>query len=522
MANHKYSHALVLTHYEDSGLLSHDPRRLTPSKSHSLRVHKPKPQVVAEFLSFVDSPPQDPASKSHFKQQCSERSRLQPLSDPGQQSEDSLRRSSSVVTQIYAPSRPSSPSPEEEHVRRPHIPRTASKHWEAKTAARYASKERLYVTEAQPCAAQASCGDAQTSTFAYKESNCLLVNGAENEDSKPVHTERDAHKPRIVLGRDDPIQSLEEDKEQQPHPLERFRTSNQADALDTSGRLLQESTQSSELEGAVVTNTVHSESPMLSEHATLGPSRIFAETPTPAPLNIRRSVSHAPRVDKPLPKLPDQQPRDPTSRPSRYRTRGFASPSRHNWISNASLNQTSTTDVPIKPIRNMAPPRESRIKAQAPARIAGEHTIERSKSRSNSDVPSSGTGSSNVTSESRGQSLPSPQTTPPTSPTFASISSFSSKHCAKLEQQPSGVPRPNKDMVVLPWEFGIGMGPSIFRISPPRTRSSSSLNQDQDRPSSASSSIDDATPPPILRVRPASKPVTVPFHQQHRRAQSSP
>jgi len=269
----------------------------------------------------------------------------------------------------------------------------------------------------------------------------------------------------------------------------------------------------------------------------------------PAPLNVRLKSDHRQQfTEKPLPETPNYPNEDPRRRPLRYRTRGFASASRDSSTSRSSSRQENATDTQVEPIHDMAPPQKSFIHAEAATRAAGQdkaqwHTkIDYSEEPTNHQV-SAGTPQHNQTNpgiasreapagstshsmhhqipltrsfvpppKTRSSSLPSTNnlsdpssfipststssnrpstlTTPPTSPSLASLFAFSSTLSAP--NQFSKIPIYNKDMIVLPWDHDLKMGPSLFCTSPAPPFS----------PPSPGSSIDDATPPPISRVRP--------------------
>ena len=269
----------------------------------------------------------------------------------------------------------------------------------------------------------------------------------------------------------------------------------------------------------------------------------------PAPLNVRVKSDHGQQsTEKPLPTLPSYPNPDPRARPLRYRTRGFASASRNSWTSRSSSRQENTTGTQIEPIRDMAPQQESFIRAEAATRAAGQdkaqwhikiddsedstndqvsakqphynetnpgisspkappvvstsHTNDHRKPLSRFSIPPTNSRSSSLPSTNNpsdpsslpstgtSSNRPSTQTTPPTSPSLASLFSFSSTLSAPTHF--SKIPIYNKDMIVLPWDHDLKMGPSLFCTSPPPPLS----------PPSPGPSIDDATPPPISRVRP--------------------
>jgi len=294
-------------------------------------------------------------------------------------------------------------------------------------------------------------------------------------------------------------------------------------------------------------------SPQQSPHSTkqgltTSPSEPSSPRP-PAPLNVRVKSDHRQQsTEKPLPTLPSYPNQDLRARPLRYRTRGFASASRNSGTSRSSSRQENTTDTQIEPIRDMAPQQESFIRAEAATRAAGQdkapwhikiddsegstndqvsskqphynetnpgtsspkappvvstsHTNDHRKPLSRFSIPPTNSRSSSLPSTNNpsnpsslpstvtSSNRPSTQTTPPTSPSLASLFSFSSTLSAPNHF--SKIPIYNKDMIVLPWDHDLKMGPSFFCTSPPPPLS----------PPSPGSSIDDATPPPISRVRP--------------------
>lgn len=271
----------------------------------------------------------------------------------------------------------------------------------------------------------------------------------------------------------------------------------------------------------------------------------------PAPLNVRHKSSQGQRpAEKPLPHLPNNSNEDPRTRTPRYRTRGFASASRRSCTSRESSRHNSIKDTQGKSIRNMASPRVSSVHTTTLNRATGEEEARQPTTNNNNgglssdqlspeesqdhqsildiascEAPSttvshadhhrnpvpkpSGAApnprsfplpntsypvdpSSSIPSTSTSSNRPSTQTTPPTSPSLASVFSLSSTLSGS--NRLSKIPIYNKDMIVLPWDANdLRMGPSLFCTSPPPPPSS---------PPSPGSSIDDATPPPISRVRP--------------------
>ncbi|KAG7004656.1 hypothetical protein G7Y79_00024g056060 [Physcia stellaris] len=231
---------------------------------------------------------------------------------------------------------------------------------------------------------------------------------------------------------------------------------------------------------------------------------------------------------KPLPNLPAVMSKSKQEHDGDAAAQVQDSTPRFELPASNSPCQMPTTEATIKPIRRMAPARSPTTitPTSDSTSISWPKPPETATMRSpspSSEAFSDSRPLSMTDTKSRPFSSP---TTPPTSPSLSSIFSFPSQKAYQDHPQDDSynkLPIHDKDIALLPWDDP-EMGPSVFCSSPPPALTY------LERPPSAASSIDDATPPPISRVRrspSASAPRPVPHRQQPQqkpraRAASSP
>lgn len=651
MANHKYSHALVLSHYQDSGLLSHDHRRRTPTRSaHPSRPRTTESRVISEVFSPFNSPPTSAAGyDSYFdkrRTQPPEFAHSNPATPRVLSSQPSLDRSDSIVTQIHVPARPASPSQEVQYTNRFPIN-------EQSAALRSSSLNTVDGRRSTRITHEGSKSPASRQKRVEPHNS-----GSSNHRARPVHRDKPVQGPSYDTEDDSELdgpvwsshhgqtraRQWQQASSTRPESNDRFYVPYDPDprpnvmpdpslkpahsvgqkpspwskvpgpplepaAIDGRRRPSYDQKMVRETVGEAATRSTFVDLRSSSYFKTQGTPQTTPNLPIsfprpstavdvrsekhgnmdisenqsdktssrpdefaprkrsqsmeqglptsprepssprhPAPLNVRVKPDYGEQsAEKPLPNLPNYLNADPKVRPLRYRTRGFASASRNSWTSRSSSRQGNTTETQGELTRNMGPPPELSVRAEAVMQAAGQDKAQRdtniddrenlakdqisakesqyneantgipspkaaavSSSRSNdhrkllsrlsvlpsdsgsSSLPSTKTLSvpSSLSSTGTPSNRPSTQTTPPTSPSLASLFSFSSTLSAPGHF--SKIPIYNKDMIVLPWDHDLKMGPSIFCTSPPPQLS----------PPSPGSSIDDATPPPISRVRP--------------------
>lgn len=659
MANHKYSHALVLSHYQDSGLLSHDQRRRTPTApAHLSRPRTTESRVISEVFSPFNSPPTSAAAQgSYFEEKRTQPPELahpNPAASRLSLSQSSLDRSDSIITQIHVPPRPASPSLEVQSTNRLQTdeqngavrtsssntvdgrrPTRTTREGSKSPASRQKRVEphnpgypnyKARPAHRDQLGQGPSLGTEDDSEqdgpvwssnhgqgTARQRQRAISTRPESNERFyMPYHQD---HRHNIMpdasvnLGRCG-LAKPAHDVGQKPSPWSRVPgPSLESAAIDVRRRPSYDQTLVQDIAGETATRSTSVRQKSSSRVRTQGISQSTSDLPIslprpstavdvrtggsgqadilkdqsdktssrtdyfahrkrshsmeqglpmspsepssprhPAPLNVRvKSDYREQSAEKPLPNPPNYPNVDPRARPLRYRTRGFASASRNSWTSRSPSRQEDTIDTQVESIRNMAPPQEPSIRAEAAILATGQdeaqwHTkIDDSENFANDQVsaqesqytgPNTGIPSpkalavstfrpndhrkplsrySVLPTNSRSSSLPSTnnpsdpsslpstgtssnrpsaQPTPPTSPSLASLFSFSSTLSAPGHL--SKIPINNKDMIVLPWDHDLKMGPSVFCTSTPPPLA----------PPSPGSSIDDATPPPISRVRP--------------------
>ena len=662
MANHRYSHALVLSHYQDSGLLSYDQRRQAPARSsHSSRPAETEFQIISEVFSPVNSPPASSnVQDSYFKPiQLRPVENAPPRPPPrAQPSQQSLNRSDSIITQIYAPSRSLSPSPKPQHTRplksldagpqtrlagehggrrSAHVARnrkeqsgfdsqiktpqyhTASSNLRAQPSRTvlYALEpsfdtedesdqddlERLFrdLGEGQRRGQQPSqtCHsfDTQAREAIHQRApleNCPKTSyippespqqASQSYDSrrKPWSANGEARPPLQPAALNVPRRPSHERismRSPMPTAARKLEDTGRTTTSHDSAHERQQSSGASSPHRQRTAPDVRGGNPRNSssmqsriDKLTSGPDYFSSRKPSqdkrleirtspnepssphqPASPGARLYLSHDEHANnKPLPDIASDSTRDPRISPRRYRTLGFASPSKHSRTSEGPASPDDTITTRIEPIRNAAPrrkpvnsidiltkstkrqmvqgdqwhlevpqiesssknnpfsveqpqsapPDSSALTHPAPSNKPSSSTTHPGALPSNSDTtPSTSTNSS--------FNRPSIQTTPPTSPSLASVISFSSTFSSPPKNK---MPVYNTDMALQPPDHD---NASIFCTSSPPPLS----------PPSPGSSIDDATPPPIARVRPLTAGNSRRWASEHKakrpRAMSSP
>ncbi|KAL8782974.1 MAG: hypothetical protein Q9195_009517, partial [Heterodermia aff. obscurata] len=203
---------------------------------------------------------------------------------------------------------------------------------------------------------------------------------------------------------------------------------------------------------------------------------------------------------KPLPEIPDSPSVSMVRATQDASIRESSRTPRFELEAPNSPRQMPATEATVKPIRRMAPSRSPTAIKPNLAHISTSWPLKPETNNNNNNnnttslIESSSASSSNSRPLSFSIAQFSPLTTPPTSPSLSTFSFTSSNKIPQQDQPPySRIPIYDKDTVLLPWDDP-NMGPALFCTSPPP------LLTDLPPPSPGSS-IDDATPPPISRIR---------------------